>query len=100
MYSGMIGLDSRGSRVRFSTGLRIFIFAAVSVSVPRSRMREAIPPFPQYVFMARCLVKHRHSGMMIRKYYLQGAESLYCFPQLFKLFHVFYGMKRHAGLEA
>jgi hypothetical protein len=27
--------------------------------VPRSRMREAIPPLPQYVFMARCLVKHR-----------------------------------------
>jgi hypothetical protein len=22
-------------------------------------MREAIPPFPQYVFMAWCLVKHR-----------------------------------------
>jgi hypothetical protein len=27
--------------------------------VPRSRMRGAIPPFPQYVFMAWCLVKHR-----------------------------------------
>jgi hypothetical protein len=22
-------------------------------------MREATPPLPQYVFMARCLVKHR-----------------------------------------
>jgi hypothetical protein len=27
--------------------------------VPRSRMRGAIPPLPQYVFMAWCLVKHR-----------------------------------------
>jgi hypothetical protein len=27
--------------------------------VPRSRMRGAIPPLPQYVFTAWCLVKHR-----------------------------------------
>jgi hypothetical protein len=27
--------------------------------VPRSRMRGAIPPLPQFVFMAWCLVKHR-----------------------------------------
>jgi hypothetical protein len=27
--------------------------------VPRSRMRGAIPPLHQYVFMAWCLVKHR-----------------------------------------
>jgi hypothetical protein len=27
--------------------------------VPRLRMRGAIPPLPQYVFMACCLVKHR-----------------------------------------
>jgi hypothetical protein len=27
--------------------------------VPRSRMRGAISPLPQYVFMAWCLVKHR-----------------------------------------
>jgi hypothetical protein len=26
---------------------------------PKSRIREAIPPLPQYVFMAWCLVKHR-----------------------------------------
>jgi hypothetical protein len=27
--------------------------------LPRSRMREAIPLLPQYVFMTWCLVKHR-----------------------------------------
>jgi hypothetical protein len=27
--------------------------------VPKSRMHGAIPPLPQYVFMAWCLVKHR-----------------------------------------
>jgi hypothetical protein len=27
--------------------------------MPRSRMHEAIPPLPLYVFMAWCLVKHR-----------------------------------------
>jgi hypothetical protein len=27
--------------------------------VTRSRMREAIPPLPQYFFRAWCLVKHR-----------------------------------------
>jgi len=27
--------------------------------VPRSRMLGAIPPLPEYVFMARCLVKQR-----------------------------------------
>jgi hypothetical protein len=28
--------------------------------VPRSRMRGVIPPLPQYVFMAWCLVKHKN----------------------------------------
>jgi len=27
--------------------------------VPKSKMRGAIPPFLQYIFMAWCLVKHR-----------------------------------------
>jgi hypothetical protein len=30
-----------------------------SASMPRSRMRGAIPPLPQYAVMAWCLVKHR-----------------------------------------
>jgi len=29
--------------------------------MPRSRMRGAILPLPQYVFMAWCLVKHRNN---------------------------------------
>jgi hypothetical protein len=29
--------------------------------VPRSRMRGAIPPHPQYVFMTLCLVKYREN---------------------------------------
>jgi hypothetical protein len=37
--------------VKLTTHLRL---------VPRSRMSGAIPPFPQYVFMA-CLVKHRYN---------------------------------------
>jgi hypothetical protein len=41
--------------------------------VPRSRKRRAIPPIPQYVFMAWCLVKHRENfyftcGEYSRKY--------------------------------
>jgi hypothetical protein len=81
------GLDDRGSRVRFPAGDGNFSLhhrvqtssgahpasypvgtGAVSLRVklttplhlvPRSRVRGAIRPFPQYVFMVWCLVKHR-----------------------------------------
>jgi hypothetical protein len=33
--------------------------------VPRSRMHGAIPPLPQYVFMAWCLLKHRDNFTFI-----------------------------------
>jgi hypothetical protein len=41
------GLSSRG--VKLTTHLHL---------VPMSRMRGAIPPLPQYLFLAWCLVKH------------------------------------------
>jgi hypothetical protein len=82
------GLDDRGRSVRFPAGAGNFSlhrrvqngFGAHPASysmgtwgqsgrgvkltthlylVPRSRMRGATPPLPQYVFMAWCLVKHR-----------------------------------------
>jgi hypothetical protein len=80
------GLDDRGSRVRFPAGAGNFSlhrvqngseahpasypmgsmgsFQGVKLTthlylVPSHRMRGAIPPLPQYVFMAWCLVKHR-----------------------------------------
>jgi hypothetical protein len=37
--------------------------------VPRSRMHGAIPPFPQYIFMARCLVKHRDNFTFVQYVY-------------------------------
>jgi hypothetical protein len=43
-----LGVNRRG--VELTTHLHL---------VPRSRIRGAIPPLPQYVFMAWCLVKHR-----------------------------------------
>jgi hypothetical protein len=65
---GVLGFDSR-------RGLRIFLFTTTYrtalglgrgvkltihlLLVPRSRMRGAIPPLLQYVFMAWCLVKDR-----------------------------------------
>jgi hypothetical protein len=42
----------RGRSVKLSTHLDL---------MPRLRMRGAIPPLPQYVFMAWCLVKHRNN---------------------------------------
>jgi hypothetical protein len=33
--------------------------------VPRSRMSGAIPPFPLYIFMAWCLVKHRDNFTLL-----------------------------------
>jgi hypothetical protein len=77
------GLDDRGSRVRFTAGAGNFSLhhrvqngsgahpasypmgtRGVKLTthlhlVPRSRMCGAIPPLPQYAFMASCLVKHR-----------------------------------------
>jgi hypothetical protein len=71
---GVLGFDSR-------RGLGIFIFTimsrmalgptqppiqwvpgALSLGVKRPG-REAIPPLPQYVFMAWCLVKHRDKAV-------------------------------------
>jgi hypothetical protein len=82
------GLEDRGSRVRFPAGNGNFSLhhrikngsvthqasyrmgtrggagRGVKLTthlhvVPRSRMRGARPPLPQYVFIAWCLVKHR-----------------------------------------
>jgi hypothetical protein len=49
-YRGLFpwGLNGRG--VKLTTNLHL---------VPRSRMRGAIPPLPQYTFMAWCLIKRR-----------------------------------------
>jgi hypothetical protein len=52
--------------------------------VPSSRMREAIPPLPQYVFMAWCLVKHRdnftftlpHHEGVLREWRYSSTHSL------------------------
>jgi hypothetical protein len=39
-----------------------------SYLVLRSRMHEVIPPLPQYVFMAWCLVKHRDNFTFYKIY--------------------------------
>jgi hypothetical protein len=52
-YQGLFHWVLSGRGVKLTTHLHI---------VPRSRMREAIPPLPQYVSMAWCLVKHRDSS--------------------------------------
>jgi len=36
--------------------------------VPRSRICGAIPPLPQYVFMAGCYVKHRDNFTYISEH--------------------------------
>jgi hypothetical protein len=62
-------LDDRGSRVRFPAGAGNFSLhhrvqtgsGAYSASYPvgTHSLSGAIPPLPQYSFMAWCLVKHR-----------------------------------------
>jgi hypothetical protein len=37
-------------------------------------MRGAIPPFPQYVFMEWCLVKHRDTFTFLTFFYLPSAQ--------------------------
>jgi hypothetical protein len=49
---GALSLGQNGQGVKLTTHLHL---------VPRSRMCGAIPPLPQYVFMAWSLVKHRDS---------------------------------------
>jgi hypothetical protein len=42
--------------------MEIFLLASKSLNlhqVPMLRMRGAVPPLPQYVFMAWCLIKRR-----------------------------------------
>jgi hypothetical protein len=45
-----------GTRGSFPGGVKLTTYLHL---VQRSRMSGAIPPFPQYIFMAWCLVKHR-----------------------------------------
>jgi hypothetical protein len=47
--------------LRFSSGVkRQNVKRNIHLNLqPRFRMRGAIPPLPQYVFMAWCLIKHR-----------------------------------------
>jgi hypothetical protein len=49
-YQGLFPWEKSGRGVKLTTHLHI---------MPRSRMHGAIPPLPQYIFMAWCLVKHR-----------------------------------------
>jgi hypothetical protein len=96
------GLDHRGSRVRFPAGAGNFSFhhrvqtgsgahpafypigtggsfpGGVKLTtylhlVPRSRMRGAIPPLPQYVFMAWCLVKRRDNSALCVMYQIRSS---------------------------
>jgi hypothetical protein len=58
---GPLSLLSNGNRGLFlwgSSGRGVKLITHLHL-VPRSRMHGAIPPLPQYVFMAWCLVKHR-----------------------------------------
>jgi len=43
--------------------------------VPRSRMRGAMPPLTQYVFMAWCLVKHRDNFTLLYLYVINTEDS-------------------------
>jgi hypothetical protein len=43
--------------------------------VPRSRKRGAIPPLPQYVSMAWCLVKHRDFTFLMMKKKKNGKNT-------------------------
>jgi hypothetical protein len=47
-------------------------------------MREDIPPFPQYIFMACCLVKHRDSFTFTFKYF-----QSYCKQVRSGQFHIY-----------
>jgi hypothetical protein len=49
--------------------------------VPRSRMRGAIPPLLQYVFMAWCLVKHRDNFTFFYSE-VKTCVNIYLFPVL------------------
>jgi hypothetical protein len=53
---GALSLGVKWPGMKLTTHLHI---------VPRSRMCGAIPPFPQYVFLAWCLVKHRDNFTFI-----------------------------------
>jgi hypothetical protein len=60
--SGALSPGVRGWGVKLTTHLHL---------VPRLRKREAIPPLPQYVFMAWCLVKHRGNFIFPRLIFLK-----------------------------
>jgi hypothetical protein len=63
LYTKFIKLTHNAKVISFCTSTRFYLreysMNFSNILVPRSRMRGAIPPLPQYVFMAWCLVKHR-----------------------------------------
>jgi hypothetical protein len=69
---GALSLGYSGRGMKLTTHIHL---------VPRSRMRGAIPPLPQYAFMAWCLVKHRDkfTFTFILPYSFQLSKSRYCF---------------------
>jgi hypothetical protein len=70
-YRGVFPWDQNGRGVKLTTYLHL---------VPSSRMRGAILPLLQYVFMAWCLIKHRDNfnlPNLIRMYHLLQLEKCY-----------------------
>jgi hypothetical protein len=60
--------------------------------VPRSRVGGAIPPLPQYIFMAWCLVKHRNNFTFTLPHIVQYTADLTSWIDLYALFHHVIGL--------
>jgi hypothetical protein len=69
-YQGLFPWGQSDRGVKLTTHLHL---------VPRSRMRGAIPPLPQYAFMARCFVKHRDNLQFYSALWLHTAMFLCLF---------------------
>jgi hypothetical protein len=60
-------MGTRGSFLGGQSGWGVKLTTRIHL-VPRSRMLGAIPPFPQYAFMAWCFVKHRDNFTFTSSY--------------------------------
>jgi hypothetical protein len=99
-YQGLSSWEQSGRGVKLTTHLHLVL---------RSRMREAIPPLPQYAFMAMCSVKaqgqlylyihqvNRPQYPLLQHYTVTTPKAMVVLTPSFRVWNVFTDAALHMG---